>query len=112
MEDGVQTYPRQRICHVSAAAEKIAPESKILSDTERSFQRVLMSDIVGLLSDAELCIPTVKNELALAFPHETGKNTEKGRLAGSVRAGDRQHLAAIYREVQVAKDLPASPDTA
>ena len=73
-------------------------------------QRVLVAEIVGVLTDGQFRIAAFEFEPARLRPHQARDQPQQRRLAGAIGAGDEQRFAGTEREAQAAEDLAAAPD--
>src|SRR6478752_3091202 len=107
----VETDVRQgRLSLGRLPAEKMYPECEVLTHRQRGLQRVLVTEIVDVLTDGQFRIAAIEFEPARIRPHQASDQPKQRRLAHAIGAGDEQRFAGTEREAQTAEDLAAAPD--
>src|SRR5437773_376940 len=93
-----------------AAAEKLRPEAEILARAERTFERILMAEIVGLLGQGPLRVAPCKLESSRRGPQQPGDDAQQRGFAGAVGAQHQHRLGRAHAEMNVREHFLAAAD--
>ena len=92
---------------VAARPKKPRPELEVLSHGKRRLHCILVTEIVGLLTDR--CVGrSTKRQPSGGNVHEPGYHAEQGRFTGAIAPGNDQRFTRRHLETDVPENLAAA----
>src|SRR5262249_35680304 len=93
-----------------AAAQKRRPETEIFSHRQRRLQRVLVAEVMGMLTDAQLRITVLELELTLLRPHHARHHAQQRGFARPIAPRHHERFAGLDGKGEATEDLAAPSD--
>ena len=93
------------------AGKKPRPESQVFGRRQGRFQRILVTDIVGLLGDGQLRIAAFQRQIASYDADKADDGSQQRGFAGAIAAGNRQDFTGGHGKAYAGEHVAAAAVT-